>query len=293
MRTNLVAFFAAAMLAVTLSVPATAQDNTKDGVVASVNGIPVYNSEISMLFQSLPDQYKRMPMQVLFPQLVDAVIDRKIVSQIAEKEGLLADETVRKRLTFTRDSILQDVYLGRKIKAEISEAKLRKIYEEESANLKPEEEVHARHILLKTEDEAKAVVAELDKGADFAELAKTKSTGPSGPRGGDLGFFERKTMVPEFATAAFAMKAGEYTKTAVKTDFGWHVIKVEARRPGKKPTFEEASPDIQARETQKFSVALMTKLRSEADIKRFNEKGEEVKPGAKPAEGEKAAPEKN
>jgi len=288
MRTYFVAIFAAAMLAVSLPVPATAQDNTKDDVVASVNGTPVYSSEINMLFQSLPDQYKRMPMQMLFPQLVDAVIDRKIVSQIAEKEGLLADETVRKRLTFTRDSILQDMYLGKKIQAEFSEAKLRKIYEEESANVKPEEEIHARHILLKTEEEAKAVIAELDKGADFAELAKSKSTGPSGPRGGDLGFFERKTMVPAFATAAFAMKVGEYSKAAVKTDFGWHVIKVEARRPGKKPTFEEASPEIRARETQKFSVELMTKLRSEADIKRFNEKGEEVKPEAKPAEGEKA-----
>jgi len=228
-----------------------------------------------------------MPMQVLFPQLVDAIIDRKIVSQVAEKEGMLNDPTVSKRLTFTRDSILQDMYIGKYIAKVLTEDKLLKIYEEEAAKHEAEDEVHARHILLKTEDEAKAVIAELGKGGDFVELAKTKSTGPSGPRGGDLGFFEKKTMVPAFAAAAFATKVGEYTKTAVKTEFGYHVIKVEARRPGKKPTFEETMPEIRSREGQKASVALLTKLRQSAEIKRFDEKGQEIKAEPKKADTKK------
>jgi peptidyl-prolyl cis-trans isomerase C len=290
MRTTLVAIVAAMTIATASTLPVAAQEtkkpaaeakSAKDEIIATVNGTPVYNSEVAMMYNSLPDQYKRMPMPMLFPQLVDAIIDRKIVSQTAEKEGLLEDETVARRLTFTRDSVLQDMYIGRKIAAELSEVKLMKIYQEEAAKHKAEDEVHARHILVKTEDEAKAVVAELDKGADFAELAKTKSTGPSGPRGGDLGFFEKKTMVPEFAAAAFAMKVGEYSKVAVKTEFGYHVIKVEARRPGKKPTFDEVMPEIRAREAQKFSVALMTKLRAAADIKRLDADGNEIKAEAK------------
>ena len=296
MKTSFVALLVAMLFGTTVSLPVAAQnapketskdDSGKDDVIATVNGMPVYNSEVAMLYQSLPDQYKRMPMQVLFPQLVDAIIDRKIVSQVAEKEGMLKDPTVSKRLTFTRDSILQDMYIGKYIAKVLTEDKLLKIYEEEAAKHEAEDEVHARHILLKTEDEAKAVIAELGKGGDFVELAKTKSTGPSGPRGGDLGFFEKKTMVPAFAAAAFATKVGEYTKTAVKTEFGYLVIKVEARRPGKKPTFEETMPEIRSREGQKASVALLTKLRQSAEIKRFDEKGQEIKAEPKKADTKK------
>jgi peptidyl-prolyl cis-trans isomerase C len=296
MKTSFVALLVAMLFGTTVSLPVAAQnapketskdDSGKDDVIATVNGMPVYNSEVAMLYQSLPDQYKRMPMQVLFPQLVDAIIDRKIVSQVAEKEGMLKDPTVSKRLTFTRDSILQDMYIGKYIAKVLTEDKLLNIYVEEAAKHEAEDEVHARHILLKTEDEAKAVIAELGKGGDFVELAKTKSTGPSGPRGGDLGFFEKKTMVPAFAAAAFATKVGEYTKTAVKTEFGYHVIKVEARRPGKKPTFEETMPEIRSREGQKASVALLTKLRQSAEIKRFDEKGQEIKAEPKKADTKK------
>jgi peptidyl-prolyl cis-trans isomerase C len=293
MRTRFVATVAATMFAAMLSLPATAEDAAKkadktDDVIATVNGLAVYNSEVAMMYQSLPDQYKRMPMQMLFPQLVDAIIDRKIVAQAAEKEGLLKDPKVARRLTFTRDSILQDMYIGMHVAKTLTEDILLKIYEEEAAKHEAEDEVHARHILLKTEDEAKAVIAELDEGGDFVELAKTKSTGPSGPRGGDLGFFEQKTMVPAFAAAAFSMKVGEYSKVAVKTEFGFHVIKVEARRPGKKPTFEETMPEIRKREGQKASIALMTELRQAAEIKRFDEKGEEIK--AEPKKPEATEP---
>ena len=296
MKTLFAATAAALLLAATASSPVMAEDAAKkpaksaeqvDDVIATVNGVPVYNSEVAMLYQSLPDNYKRMPMQMLFPQLVDAIIDRKIVANIAEKEGLLKDERVKKRLTFTRDSILQDMYIGKYINDTLTEDKLRKIYEEESAKHEPEDEVHARHILLKTEEEAKAVIEELGKGGDFVELAKTKSTGPSGPRGGDLGFFEKKTMVPEFAAAAFAMKPGEHSKEPVKTEFGWHVIKVEARREGKKPTYEDMAQEIRQREAQKASVALMTKLRKNAEIKRFDENGKEIKAEPKKAEPKK------
>jgi len=276
--------------------PATPATKSEDRIIASVNGTPVYESDVGLLYQSLPDKYKRMQIQMIYGQLVSAIIDRKIIAQAAIKEGIEKEEQVQKRIRFYLEGVLQDRFLSLKVETELSEDKLRKIYDEMAAKKTPEDEVHARHILVEKEDTAKEIIKELEGGADFVEMAKAKSTGPSGPRGGDLGFFERKSMVPAFAEAAFAMKAGEITKTAVKTEFGWHIIKVEARRAGKNPSFEESVAEIRANEGQKVSLALIESLRKGAKIKRFDAEGKEIMPAApeKPtAAAEKAAaPEK-
>jgi len=275
----------AAGLSVAVAAPSWAADEPKkapvDNVVASVNGEPVYQSDVNLLYQSLPEQYKRMPQAQINDQLVSAVIDRKIIAQAAIKDGMESDEEVKKRINFYREGVLQDRYLTVNVEARLTGAKLREIYDALNAKTVPEDEVHARHILVEKEDEAKAIIVELEGGADFVELAKTKSTGPSGPRGGDLGFFKKQAMVPAFAEAAFAMKAGEFTKTAVKTEFGWHIIKVEARRPGKNPTFEDSVAEIRGNEGQKVSVAMIEGLRKSAAIKRFDKDGKEIKPAAK------------
>jgi len=277
----------AAGLAVAVAAPSSAAEADKnplvDAVVASVNGQPVYQSDVGLLYQSLPEQYKRMPIQMIFDQLVSAVIDRKLIAQAALKVGLDKDEMVVKRTRFYQEGVLQERYLAVKVEEQLSEENLREIYNKLAAEKTPEDEVHARHILVEKEETAKAVIKELEGGADFVELAKTKSTGPSGPRGGDLGFFQRKSMVPAFADAAFAMKVGTFSKVAVKTEFGWHIIKVEARRPGKNPSFEETVAEIRQAEGQKVSITLIEGLRKGGDIKRFDEDGKEIKPGAKPA----------
>jgi peptidyl-prolyl cis-trans isomerase C len=265
----------------------------EDGIAATVNGQPVYQSEIGLLYQSLPEQYKRMPIQMLHDQLVSAVIDRKLIAQAANKDGLGEDEQVKKSIRFYEEGVLQDRYLAVNIESQLTEEKLRKIYQNMAAEKTPEDEVHARHILVEKEETAKAIIKQLVGGADFAELAKTKSTGPSGPRGGDLGFFKRQAMVPAFATAAFAMKVGGFTKTAVKTEFGWHIIKVEARRPGKNPTFEEMVDEIRQNEGQKLSLALIEGLRKAGEIKRFDKDGKEIKPAAPAKEAAPAAKKKN
>lgn len=275
----------AAGLSIAVAAPSWAADEPKkapvDNVVASVNGAPVYESDVNLLYQSLPEQYKRMPMAQIYDQLVSAVIDRKMIAQAAAKAGMESNEEVIKRINFYREGVLQDRYLTVNVESELTEVKLRKIYDEMNAKTVPEDEVHARHILVEKEDTAKAIIKELEGGADFVELAKTKSTGPSGPRGGDLGFFKKQAMVPAFAEAAFAMKAGEFTKAAVKTEFGWHIIKVEARRPGKNPTFEESLAEIRGKEGQKVSVAMIEGLRKTAAIKRFGKDGKEIEPAAK------------
>ncbi len=257
-------------------------EEIKDPVIAKVNGDAIYKSEVLMFFQSLPDQYKRMPIGVLFPQLRSALVDRRIISQQARKEEFDKDETVQRQMAFFLDGVLQERYLNKYVRAKLTEEHLRSIYDDTIAKQTPEDEVHARHILLENEEDAKAVIAEIKGGADFAETAKKRSKGPSAPRGGDLGFFAKAAMVPEFATAAFAMKAGEVSEQAVKTQFGWHVIKVEARREGKNPSFEESADQIRSEEGQKISMELMASLRSGAKIEEFNDDGSEIKPIVKP-----------
>ncbi|NJO38685.1 MAG: hypothetical protein HC871_15110, partial [Rhizobiales bacterium] len=126
------------------------------------------------------------------------------------------------------------------------------------------EEVRARHILLASEDDAKAVIAELEGGADFSELAKEKSTGPSGPQGGDLGYFKKGQMVPEFGDAAFAMDVGSTSAAPVKTQFGFHVIKVEDKRKVE-PSFEETEPQIRQEVARAIVTALVEDLRGRRD----------------------------
>jgi len=126
----------------------------------------------------------------------------------------------------------------------ISDEEVKARFEKEIAAIEPEQELRARHILVKTAEEANAIIAELDGGADFVELAKTKSTGPSGPQGGDLGFFGKGQMVPPFEAAAFALEAGAYTKAPVQTQFGFHVIKLEEKRDRPLPKFEEVQDQM-------------------------------------------------
>ena len=129
--------------------------------------------------------------------------------------------------------------------------------------------MRARHILVKSEDEAKAVIKELDGGADFAKLASEKSIGPSKAQGGDLDYFGRGQMVKEFEDAAFGLEAGAYTETPVRTQFGWHVIKVEDKRKSEPPTFEEAESALGQEMSQEIAEALMRELTEKATIQRF------------------------
>ena len=148
----------------------------------------------------------------------------------------------------------------------VSDADIKARYEKEIAAVPPEEEISARHILLKTEEEAKAVITELDGGKDFAELAKEKSTGPSAGQGGDLGFFTKGRMVPEFEAVAFTLQAGEYSKEPVQTQFGWHVIKVEERRETAPPAFEEVADQVRQLVMRERYGELIRTARSETEI---------------------------
>jgi peptidyl-prolyl cis-trans isomerase C len=170
--------------------------------------------------------------------------------------------------------ILADAYVLKMQRTQITEAKLRELYDQYAKNAPTEEEVSARHILVPTEQEAKDIIDQLKKGADFATLAKAKTTDASGKTsGGDLGYFTKKDMVPEFADAAFALQKGEFTQTPVHTQFGWHVIKVEDRRPGKAGPYEQVAPQIAQQLTQQIVAQKLQELRSQGKIEVFDLNG--------------------
>ena len=254
----------------------------KDPVVATVNGQPIRLSELEVAQQTLPQQYRNMPLQSVFPALLDRMIDSKLVVQEGKKTKLNEDPAFKKRLAFIEDQVLQDFWIQREIARQVTTEKLQKRYEERLKSMPPEEEVHARHILVSTEDEAKAIIAELKKGTAFDKLAKDKSTDKaSGAEGGDLGWFKKSDMVKEFADAAFALNKGEQSDTPVKTQFGYHIIKLEDRRKAPPPPFEEMADQLREEMAREVVTAHLDQLRAGAKIEKFYMEG--GKPEAQPA----------
>jgi peptidyl-prolyl cis-trans isomerase C len=266
------ALIASAVLAISLyaSAPLGAQSMTpaapKDMVAATVNGQPIMESDIQEFYKNLAPQYKQVPFEQLRSQLIERMIDQTIVANAARKEGYHKRPDVQRRLATASQGVLNDVYISEKIKAAVSDAKVKDQYQKSIALEAKTEEVRARHILMKTKAEAMAVIADIKRGADFAAVAKAKSTGPSGRNGGDLGYFGFKQMVPPFSKAAFALKPGEYTTEPVKTQFGWHVIKVEDRRVAGSQNYEQASQKIRQDLSQQAYKDTLAGLRAKAKI---------------------------
>lgn len=253
--------------------------DAEDGVVATVNGEEIRGSDVAMLFSSLPAQYRQSTIDTIYPRLVESLVDRKLLAQAARREGLADTAEVKRRLAYFTDETLQNAFFAHRVEAKLTEERLRAAYETMIAARQPDVEVRARHILLEGEEEAKAVIAELEAGADFAELAKRKSTGPSGANGGDLGYFTQAKMVP-----AFALEKGAITTAPVETRFGWHVIKVEDRRETPPPSFEDVRTSIRDQQARQLISELTASLRAAAEVRRFGPDGEEI--AASPSKNE-------
>lgn len=267
------------------SAPAAGEKKAEDVVVAVVNGQKVMRSEVEMMAASLPPQYRQMPMQLIFPALLDQVISTKLLAGEGRKQGLQNDPEVKRRMTMIEDRLIQDAYEQKEIAKQITPAALKARYDKQVAGMPPEEEINARHILVKTEDEAKAIIADLKKNADFAKAAKEKSTDTgSGANGGELGWFKKGDMVGEFAEAAFKLKKGEVSATPVKTQFGFHVIKLEERRPAKPPTFEDMEDELRTQMEREIGSQMVDQMRAKAQIERFNIDGSKITDDKKPAD---------
>ncbi len=252
-------------LGIALAVLPAASFAAQDEIVAKVNGKAITRAQLDFFAEELGERLNQVPAPQRDAILIEQMIARHLIAQDAEKLKLNETKEYELRQQSYRLRALQQVYLKKVIEAKIGEAELRKTYQEGLAKITPEVEVRARHILVKTEDEANAILKELEGGADFAELAKTKSTGPSGAKGGDLGYFGKGQMVPSFAEAAFALEAGGLSKP-VKTRFGWHVIKVEDKREKAVPTFEQIRESMRLALIRNYATDAVKKLRDEAKI---------------------------
>jgi peptidyl-prolyl cis-trans isomerase C len=238
-------------------------------VVARVNGTDFHLSDVEAAQQSLPAQAQKMPLAQIYPMLLDRMIDGMLITEAGRKEHLDQSPEVQRRLKQLEDRLIQQAYLEQILKGAETEDKLKAEYQKFIQQQAAHEEVHARHILVKTEAEAISVIDQLNKGADFATLAKKYSTDPGASSGGDLGYFSKDDMVPAFATAAFALQPGQYTKTPVKTEFGWHVILAMDHRVKKPPTFAEAREQVSHMLARDVVETKVKALRSEAKVEEF------------------------
>lgn len=239
-------------------------------VVATIDGAPIYLSEILAQIQQLPQQYQQAPMEQIYAPMLDRAIDSRLIANAARKAGLQDREDVKTRVARAEEEIISEVFLTETVSAEMDDAALRARYDAAIADTaSQDEEVSARHILLASEEDARAIIEELKQGADFAELAKEKSTGPSGSNGGDLGYFTKDAMVEPFSVAAFALEPGSFSEEPVQTQFGWHVIKVEDRRAIEPPSFEQMRPQLAQDMTREILTEAVEGLRGGVAIERF------------------------
>ena len=257
---------------------ATAAKPNPDKVVARVNGQPITEADLAVASEdpalSIPGTEESQKRDIL----INYVADLKLGAKAADDAKVTSSPDFARRLAYVRDKLLVDEYLEAQVKKAVTPDAARKLYEETSKELKPEDEVRARHILVATEDEAKKAEARIKAGEDFGKVAADMSTDPgSKTDGGELGFFSRDRMVAPFAEAAFKMKPNEIS-APVKSQFGWHVIQVEETRTKPVPAFDEMKEQIDQYLTRKAQQEAVLALRSGATIERLDDAGRVIMP---------------
>jgi peptidyl-prolyl cis-trans isomerase C len=273
----------ALLLALAVSPPVFAQDQSNESqkldgenkVVAIVNGYEIKASEVRMAFDDVVGQLPNIPRKLRYPFVVEFLVERHLLAQLANKEGLADTDDYKRRLAAYQAKALRDSYLAQKIGPLVTEDEIKAAYVDEAQKLSETERLRARHILVATEKEAADILAKIKKGEKFEDLAKQYSLDGSKDFGGDLGYFTQPEMVPEFSKAAFSLKKGETSKP-VKTDFGWHIIKVEDRKMGAAQPYDQVKGAIRNVLVRKKVQEKLAELRKIAkvevldeDLKRF------------------------
>jgi peptidyl-prolyl cis-trans isomerase C len=238
--------------------------------VAVVNGYEIKTSEVRMAFDDVIGQLPNVPPKLRYPFVVEFLIERHLLAQLANKQGLGETEDYKRRLAAYQAKALRDSLLVQKIAPSVPEAEMKQAYEEEAKRLQASERARARHILVATEKEATEVLAKLKGGAKFEDLAKQYSLDGSKDFGGDLGYFTAPEMVAEFSKAAFALKKGEVSKP-VKTDFGWHVIKLEDLKKGAAQPYEQVKGAIRQVLVRRKVQEQLAELRKTAKVEVLDE----------------------
>ncbi|WP_191082905.1 peptidylprolyl isomerase [Roseococcus microcysteis] len=259
----------------TAATPAPAAD--PNPVLARVDGQEIRLEEvIAAAAEAMPAELRNVPPQVLrtmlppevFNQLLDRAISDRAMVIAARRANVQDDPEFRARMRAFEENALRDTLLRREVLPRLTDEALRARHARDQAAAPEQEEVRARHILVANEADARAIITQIQGGANFEEVARSRSTDPAGRNGGDLGFFARGDMVPEFANAAFALQPGQLSPNPVRTQFGWHVIRVEERRTTRGPAFEEARDTLRQRMIEEEVNAVIERVRAATTIER-------------------------
>jgi peptidyl-prolyl cis-trans isomerase C len=270
-------FAALALFGVVSAAPARAQPDA-DPVLAKVGGQDIHFSDLKSAADTLPPQARTLPPQQLYPMLLEQMIDAQALLVQAQKAGLDKDPDVQRIVRLAQERALESAMLNKVVRPQVTDEAVRARYEEQYAGKPGETEVHARHILVPDEATAKKIIADLKKGGDFAALSKQYSKDPgAAQQGGDLGFFKKTDMVPEFADTAFALKDNEVTPTPVKTQFGWHVIQTLEHRTSPPPAFEQQKEELRQQMVQAAVQKEVAQARGAVTVEKFNMDGSPLK----------------
>jgi peptidyl-prolyl cis-trans isomerase C len=245
-----------------------------DPVIAKVNGMEIHESDLAMAEEDVGQspQTQQLTGDAKRDYLISYLADVAVMGKVAEGRKVADQKEFKSRMAFMRNKLLMEMMLQQVGKAAVTPDAMKKVYDDAVKQAGAEQEVRARHILVPTEDEAKAVLAEIKKGTDFAELAKQKSKDPgAAAEGGDLGYFTKEQMVPEFANAAFKLEKGQVSEP-IKTQFGWHIIKVEDKRNKPVPEFDKVKEQVETFVQRKAQAEFIAKQREAAKIERLDKK---------------------
>lgn len=258
-------FVATTVLSLSLAVPAQlmAQDRI---AVATIDGDSIWLDEIMAVAETLPPEYQQQGIASIYDQLVDDVANSRLAAIAARSSGLDKEEDVASAMKTAADRVLAEAYITREVGKEITEEAIQTAYDAYVADTGSRETVTASHILVETEEAARAIIDQLKDGADFAELAREKSTGPSSPNGGSLGSFGRGQMVPAFEAAAFGMPVGGFSDNPVQTQFGWHVIQVSDKGIEQAPELDQMRDQIAANLSRQSFARIVETLRAGTTI---------------------------
>jgi peptidyl-prolyl cis-trans isomerase C len=252
-----------------------------DPVVGSVEGHLIYLSELGEASKTLPENLRGLPFDTLYPVLLDRMIDHESLVIMARRKGLEEKKQVQHDIQAAVERILEGAYLGDVAAPQVTEQAIQARYNRQFANRSATEEVRARHILVTTEAEARKVLEDLQKGADFATIARVVSKDPDATKGGDLGFFRREQVWPGFADVAFSLQPGQVGPNPIKNEFGWHVIKIEEKRLVAPPSFSDVHDQLRQEILAAAVQQAIADARSQLAIHRFNLDGSELDNGPK------------
>lgn len=248
--------------------PSPTNDISK--VVATIDGDDITLNLVLAMMSQLPPQYRNQPFEVLYEPVLDDIIDTRLAATAAKRSGIADDPLIEELAQRAYDRVMAEAWISLEIQQNITDEMVEAQYAELAGDMTLREEISARHILVASEDEAKAIITRLNNGEDFATLAIELSTGPSAPNGGNLGFFKRGDMVPSFSDAAFLLEVESYSEAPVESSFGWHVIKVDDKRVLDLPPLDNIRNQLVEVMTSELATQLADKLYEKATIRRLS-----------------------